>query len=82
VIHLPRGVAVTSGEAFGEVQSPVQMCSGSAQLALDDVVLIRPAKGGEIAERFNMYTVVADARCDPATAQRVATYRGEGMAFH
>ena len=43
-----------------------------------DPVFFRPAKAGEIAERFKEYLLVQDGRI----TGRAKTYRGLGYCFH
>jgi D-serine deaminase-like pyridoxal phosphate-dependent protein len=45
-----------------------------------DPVLMRPAKAGEIAERFDEYLVV-DLK-NNNIVKRVKTYRGMGLTFY
>lgn len=77
VVYLPAGVSPTSDEGFGEVQTPLRV-HGETKLAEGDVVLFRPAKAGEIAERFNEYCLVQGGK----VVSRVPTYRGLGKAFY
>lgn len=75
----PDGVSPTKGEGFGEVQTPLAVRGGSPAEALriGDPVFFRPAKAGEIAERFGEYLLVANG----AIVARVPTYRGLGQTF-
>lgn len=83
-IFLPRGLDTFTDEGFGEVQTPLKV-SKQLQLAglaprLGDYVLIRPAKSGEIAERFPKYLMV-NSETTPSQIQVLTTYRGHGVAF-
>lgn len=62
-------------EGCGEVQTPLQV--SGREPALGDAVLFRPAKSGELAERFPEYTLIQNGRPD----QKVKTYRGAGQCF-
>ena len=83
-VFLPRGLAPTSGEGWGEVQTPL---SGAAvaSLAPGSAVFVRTAKAGEIAERFRTYQIAtrvvdgATARLEPVAV--VPTYRGLNECF-
>jgi D-serine deaminase-like pyridoxal phosphate-dependent protein len=72
----PAGAALLSTEGAGEVQTPVRLPPGVA-LELRDPVIFRPAKAGELAERFERYLLVAD----DAVAGKARTYRGLGQCF-
>jgi D-serine deaminase-like pyridoxal phosphate-dependent protein len=73
---LPEGLALLPHEGTGEVQTPLQVPAG-VELGLGDPVFFRPAKAGELAERFLEYQLIE------ATGARsaVPTYRGEGWSF-
>lgn len=75
-VFLPRELAPLPLEGFGEVQTPF---SGAAadSLALGDPVFCRPAKAGEIAERFPDYLLLRGG----ALVGRAPTYRGLGHCF-
>ncbi|MCA9522855.1 MAG: alanine racemase [Myxococcales bacterium] len=75
----PDGVSPTKGEGFGEVQTPLEIRRGSEaeRLRLGDPVFFRPAKAGEIAERFSHYLLVDGE----SIVNRVPTYRGLGKSF-
>ena len=72
----PAGLALTSREGAGEVQTPVRW-SGGADLRVGDRVWFRHAKAGEVMERFDHVHLV---RGDQIT-ETVPTYRGEGRTF-
>lgn len=76
VIHLPDGLELSSTEGAGEVQTPV---NGKAadRLQIGDLVWLRHAKAGELAERFTHFHLVEGDRVDGTAL----TYRGEGQAF-
>lgn len=73
---LPPGLALLPLEGAGEVQTPLRVPS-DVTLKSGDVVLFRPAKAGELAERFAEYVFVRDH----AITQRALTYRGMGKTF-
>ena len=76
-LHLPEGLEATSAEGFGEVQTPLRLPPG-LRLRIGDPVLCRPAKAGEIAERFDEYLLVRGGRL----VGRAKTYRGLGLVAH
>jgi D-serine deaminase-like pyridoxal phosphate-dependent protein len=51
---------------------------GDVELSIGDPVFFRPAKAGEIAERFDEYVLVRDG----SVQEIVPTYRGEGQTFY
>jgi D-serine deaminase-like pyridoxal phosphate-dependent protein len=61
-------------EGAGEVQTPLEV---PVDVPLGAPIFFRPAKSGELAERFNEYLLV---RGD-AIVERAPTYRGLGRAF-
>jgi D-serine deaminase-like pyridoxal phosphate-dependent protein len=73
---LPRGARLSPHEMAGEVQTPVTL-PPDAEVALGDPIVFRPAKAGELAERFAQYLLVSQGRI----VDRVPTYRGEGRCF-
>jgi D-serine deaminase-like pyridoxal phosphate-dependent protein len=78
VVFRPSGLTPRPIEGFGEVQTPLQMEAHlEGQLALGDPVFFRPAKAGEVAERFNEYIL---KRGDQIVG-RAQTYRGLGQTF-
>jgi len=72
----PAGAELLAAEGAGEVQTPVRLPSG-VEVPLGAPVLFRPAKSGELAERFNEYHLVAP----DGGVERVPTYRGLGRCF-
>jgi D-serine deaminase-like pyridoxal phosphate-dependent protein len=74
---LPVGLRATRMEGFGEVQTPLRVPPGEI-LRPGDPVFFRPAKAGEIAERFNEYLLKRGDRI----VERVPTYRGLGHCFY
>ncbi len=77
VPFLPEGLKLTSMEAVGEVQTPLQVPK-SVALQVGDPVFFRPAKAGEIAEHFNEYILVQGGKL----VERILTYRGAGECFY
>jgi D-serine deaminase-like pyridoxal phosphate-dependent protein len=76
---LPQGLKPTKGEGFGEVQTPLVVPpSLRGQLQPGDPVFFRPAKAGEIAERFNEYLL----KRGNEIVGRAKTYRGLGYCFY
>jgi D-serine deaminase-like pyridoxal phosphate-dependent protein len=79
VPFLPPGLKPTTGEGYGEVQTPLIVPpQWRGKLRPGDPVFFRPAKAGEIAERFNEYLLKRGDRI----VERVKTYRGLGYCFH
>jgi len=77
-VFLPTALSVDGREGFGEVQTPLVVPQAlQGQLRIGDPVFFRPAKAGEIAERFNEYCLLRDGEI----ANRVPTYRGLGQCF-
>lgn len=72
----PPGLAYLDLEGAGEVQTPFR-CPPDTRAALGDTVLVRPAKAGEPAERFERYHLVRGG----ILCGTEPTYRGEGRAF-
>lgn len=52
--YLPEGLTLTELEGAGEVQTPLHVPPRTA-IRLGDPVFFRPAKAGELAERFDRY---------------------------
>ena len=74
---MPPGMRYLGIEGAGEVQTPMRLGSGAFAPALGDPVFFQHAKAGELCERFNTLTLVADDRL----VAEAATYRGQGQAF-
>lgn len=72
----PEGARLVEAEGAGEVQTPLRLPKGT-RLAVGDAVLLRHAKGGELAERFAEYLLVREGK----VAERAPTYRGRGWCF-
>lgn len=79
VVFLPRGLKPTGGEAYGEVQTPLIVPPElRGRLQPGDPIFFRPAKAGEIAERFNEYLLKRGNQI----VGRAKTYRGLGYCFY
>ncbi len=76
VPHLPKGLRLMEMEGVGEVQTPLFVPRGM-HLDIGEPVFFRPAKSGELAERFTHY-LLAD---ENGKTQSVPTYRGDGVCF-
>jgi D-serine deaminase-like pyridoxal phosphate-dependent protein len=75
----PTGLRADKLEGFGEVQTPLIVTNQcQVKLQIGDPVFFRPAKAGEIAERFINYCLVAGGQI----IDQVPTYRGLGKCFH
>ena len=72
----PAGLALTSREGAGEVQTPMRL-SGDADLRVGDRVWFRHAKSGEVMERFEQVHLVRGTTVEST----VPTYRGEHRTF-
>jgi len=72
----PAGLALTSREGAGEVQTPLRL-SGGADLRVGDRVWFRHAKAGEVMERFEQVHLVRGTTLETT----VPTYRGEQKTF-
>ncbi|HSH20199.1 MAG TPA: alanine racemase, partial [Draconibacterium sp.] len=77
VPFLPTGIKMISNEGFGEVQTPVKIPL-ELDVKLGDPLFFRPAKAGEIAERFSEYILIRDYQI----VEKVKTYRGLGHCFY
>lgn len=75
VPFVPEGLRLVGDEGAGEVQTPVRG-RAARSLAIGDVVLFRPAKAGEIAERFDRYMLYEGGRL-----RSTPTYRGFGATL-
>ena len=72
-----RGLKLLKAEGCGEVQTPLRLPDGRG-VALGDPIFFRPAKAGEIAERFTHYLL----KRDDAIIGKARTYRGLGQCFY
>lgn len=75
--HLPRGMTLLGFEGVGEVQTPLRVTDAERAPRIGDPVLLRPAKAGEIAERFAEHLWLSGGRI----VRRTPTYRGEAKTF-
>ena len=75
-VFLPEGLSLSGTEGAGEVQTPVRGAVADG-LRIGDLVWLRHAKAGELAERFNALLLASGDQL-VGTAD---TYRGEGQAF-
>ena len=73
----PTGLEPVALEGFGEVQTPFRVTPGAPAPQLGDPVVCRPAKAGELAERFGSYLLVRGDR----VVEQVPTARGMGVGF-
>ena len=81
-VAFPPGLRPLAAEGFGEVQTPLQG-PAARSLRVGDVVWARPAKAGELAERFSHYVLLRESPDGGyAVERRAPTYRGLGHAFH
>ena len=71
----PGGLRLLDQEGAGEVQTPLAV-PADVTLEHGDPVVFRFAKAGEPMERFAEVLLVKEG----AVAERVPTYRGEGLA--
>lgn len=79
VPFLPPGLKPLEREGFGEVQTPLSVPAQlRGKLKPGDPVFFRPAKAGEIAERFNEYLLARGEKL----VGRAPTYRGLGHCFY
>lgn len=79
VPFLPAGLKADKMEGFGEVQTPLLLPEEwRGKLSPGDPIFFRPAKAGEIAERFNDYLLIEGG----VIVGRAKTYRGMGHCFY
>lgn len=79
VAIFPPGLQADPREGFGEVQTPLVVPPTlQGRISLGDPIFFRPAKAGEIAERFSTYQLLDGTRI----VGEVPTYRGLGQCFH
>lgn len=74
---LPAGMTLLEREGAGEVQTPLDISRAERAPRVGDPVILRPAKAGEIAERFHEHLWISGGRL----VGRSPTYRGEGHTF-
>lgn len=78
VVFRPEELTPRPVEGFGEVQTPLSVgAEFHGQLGFGDPIFFRPAKAGEIAERFNEYLLKRGNQL----VGRAKTYRGLGQTF-
>lgn len=74
----PSDLRVEPREGFGEVQTPLVVPDAwQEKLGIGNPIFFRPAKAGEIAERFDEYILFRNDRIE----DRAKTYRGLGRCF-
>ena len=73
---LPEGLALTTLEGAGEVQTPIAN-PAKIPFELGDPIFFRHAKAGELAEHFDEYLFVRGEEI----VSRAKTYRGLGKVF-
>ncbi len=76
IITLPTGLALSRTEGAGEVQTPVHGPAAD-DLRIGDLVWLRHAKAGELAERFDRFLLVDGG----SVIDEVPSYRGEAQNF-
>ena len=76
-VHLPQGLAPTSLEGWGEVQTPFDRTLCPLPLGLGSPVIARHAKAGELFERFSRVLLLRGGEI----VDDLPTYRGEGQCF-
>ena len=75
-IIYPKGLSYIPNEMAGEVQTPLK--SKNHTLNIGDNVYFRPAKSGEICERFMEIQMLKNGE----VVDIAKTYRGEGQCFY
>jgi len=75
-IIYPDGLEYISNEMAGEVQTPLR--DSNQTLRIGDYVYFRPAKSGEICERFSEIHLLKNGE----VIDQAFTYRGEGQCFY
>jgi hypothetical protein len=83
LLFWPSSWKVTRNEGVGEVQTPLIKSAQNAQeLNLGDLVFFRPAKSGEVMERFSEIQCGKLSTNPPEVdSQSFKTYRGHGVCF-
>ena len=74
----PANLKYVENEMAGEVQTPLVVESSRSTLSIGDHVFFRPAKSGEICERFDDISLIRNGQI----IEKVKTYRGEGKCFY
>lgn len=74
----PEGLAYARDEGPGEVQTPI-IGPAAAALRIGEVVWLRHAKAGELAERVATYAVIRRVDGELRVVDEWPTYRGEGL---
>ena len=77
-IEWPHGLVYAKDEGAGEVQTPL-IGPAASELTIGDVVWMRHAKAGEMAERVGEYVVVRRIHGTLTVVDVWPTYRGEGV---
>lgn len=75
--YMPKGLALTSLEGVGEVQTPLLTKHCVEPLELGDPIFFRHAKAGELCEHFNEMVLIRNNEL----VGQWKTYRGEGGCF-
>lgn len=82
VPYAPVGMTLLDREGGGEVQTPIDVSKAERAPRIGDPVIFRPAKAGEIADRFREHVWIS-AR--PSSGARIVgrspTYRGDGHTY-
>ncbi|MCL6423312.1 alanine racemase [Brachybacterium sp. JHP9] len=78
-IAWPSGLRYARDEGAGEVQTPL-VGPAAAELRVGDVVWLRHAKAGELAEHAESYAVVRRVSGALQVIDQWPTYRGEGLS--
>ena len=77
-IAWPKGLRYAPDEGPGEVQTPV-VGAAAGLLMVGDIVWLRHANAGELAERVASYVVVRRVDGRLSVVDEWPTYRGEGL---
>lgn len=73
----PQGAKLLPLEGAGEVQTPI-LYKGDESLQIGEAILFRPAKAGEIAERFPFLYIIKGNQI----VDQYNTYRGDNQCFY
>lgn len=74
--YLPEGLSLLPHEGAGEVQTPLKI-PNNLDIQFHDKIIFRPAKAGEICERYMKIHLVRKNKIEGS----LPTYRGEGQCF-